>query len=93
MQPFEGIVSNLTTATKVERYWIKQRELQHVVLLYLTANGPTQWDDLSHHFDQGETGEIGPALRYLAQWMHITVEDNIVRISALGTARLNNGRP
>jgi hypothetical protein len=83
----------MLSQTTAEEYWTRQRKLHHVVLLYLSANGPTPWDDLYNHFDPGETGEIGSVLRYLAQWMHISITDNIVTISELGAARLKNGRP
>ena len=86
--------SQQTSVTEDKGDWGKMRELQHVVLLYLSANGATQWDKLYSHFDQGETGKIGPALRYLAQWGHIVVDDgDIVKISVLGVARLNSGPP
>jgi hypothetical protein len=72
-----------------DRAWVRQRELQHAVLLYLTVHGPTNWDELHLHFNKGATGEIGTALYHLAQWGHVVIEDNLVKVSPSGTARLN----
>jgi hypothetical protein len=82
---------NQTPGSKDEGAWARQRELQHAVLLYLTVHGPTNWDQLHLHFNTGTTGEIGTALYHLAQWLHITVEDNLVNVSPSGTARLSAG--
>jgi hypothetical protein len=84
-----------TTVTQIsdfeyEREWERERALQHEVLRYLSRNGPTRWDDLFCHFAQHAPGKIAPALRHMAQWMHITVEGgDVMRISALGAARLS----
>lgn len=87
----EGPTVHQISDFEYEREWERERTLQYAVLRHLTKNGPTRWDDLFLHFTQYAPGKIAPALRHLAQWMHITIEDNIVNISVLGTARLNNG--
>ena len=75
-----------------EREWERERVLQHEVLRYLTKKGPTRWDDLFLHFAQYAPGKIAPALRHLAQWMHISLEGgDIVKVTASGTARLSAG--
>lgn len=85
----EGITGNQISDFEYDREWEGERTLQHEVLRYLTKNGPTLWDDLFRHFAQYAPGKIAPALRHLAQWMHITLEaDDTLKISALGTARL-----
>jgi hypothetical protein len=90
----EGTAVPQTSDSEYEREWERERTLQHAVLRYLTKNGPTRWDDLFLHFTQYAPGKIAPALRHLAQWMHISVEDgDIVKISALGTTRLSTGSP
>jgi hypothetical protein len=71
--------------------WVRQRKLQHAVLLYLTVHGPTNWNELHLHFNMGATGEIEKALNHLTQWMHVTVEDNLVNVFPSGTARLSAG--
>ena len=90
----EGITVKQISNFEYEREWERERTLQHAVLRYLTEHGPARWDDLFVHFAQYAPGKIAPALRHLAQWMHISVEDgDIVKISALGTARLSAGLP
>ena len=90
----EGTTVNQISDFEYEREWEGERTLQHEVLRYLTKNGPTHWDDLFLHFAQYAPGKIAPALRHLAQWMHITLEeDDTLKISALGTARLSAGSP
>ena len=88
----EGITVNQISDFEYEREWERERTLQHLVLRYLTKNGPTRWDDLFRHFAHAQyaPGKIAPALRHLAQWMHITLEGgDILKVSALGTARLS----
>ena len=81
---------NQISDSEYEREWERERTLQHEILGYLTKNGPTHWNDLFLHFAQYAPGKIAPALRHLAQWMHITLEaDDTLKISALGTARLS----
>jgi hypothetical protein len=86
-------VSKQTSGSQDEGEWARQRKLQHEALLYLKEHGPTNWDTLCSLFDKKKTGEIEPALRHLARWQHITVEGDIVKITASGTARLNAGLP
>ena len=86
----EGTTVHQTSDLEYEREWESERTLQHAVLRYLSRNGPTQWDDLFRHFAQYAPGKIAPALRHLAQWMHITVEGgDTLKISALSAARLS----
>jgi hypothetical protein len=90
-------VSEETTVHQIsdleyKREWERERALQHSILRYLTKNGATRWDDLFRHFPKHAPGKIAQALRHLAQWMHISVEQgDIMMISALGTARLSAG--
>jgi hypothetical protein len=74
---------NQTLSLNDERAWASQRELHHAVLLYRTVNGATDWGELYRHFNKSTTGERGTALQHLAQWMHVTVEDNLVKVSPL----------
>jgi hypothetical protein len=57
-----------------EREWERKRHIQHAVLLHFREKGPMNWSAVYAHFDLGATGEIGPILRNLAQWEHISVE-------------------
>jgi len=86
----EGITIRQISDLEYEREWKRERALRHVILRYLTEHGPTRWDDLFEHFPQYAPGKVASALRHLARSMHIVIEDgDIVKISALGTARLN----
>jgi hypothetical protein len=88
----EGITVNPISDFEYERERERERTLQRAILRYLSRNGPTQWDDLFRHFAHAQyaPGKIAPALRHLAQWMHITVEGgDTLKISALGAARLS----
>ena len=85
-------MENQTFNKGYERKRERERTLQHAVLRYLTKNGPTRWDDLFRHFAHAQyaPGKIAPALRHLAQWMHISIEGgDILKVTALGTARLS----
>jgi hypothetical protein len=83
----DGTTVNQISDVEYEREWERERALQYEVLRYLTKNGPTRWDDLFLHFAQYAPGKIAPALRHLAQWMHVTLEGgDILKISVLGTA-------
>ena len=86
----EGTTVHQTSDLEYAQEWENERTLQHAVLCYLSRNGPTRWDELFIHFAQYAPGKIAPALRHLAQWMHITVEGgDTLKISALGAARLS----
>ena len=79
-------MSNQTPASKDDARWAKQDELQRG-----TAISHGEWPDTVGQTLQslrsGRDRDNRNALRYLAQWLHITVEDTIVKISATGTAR------
>ena len=86
----EGTTVHQTSDLEYGQEWESERTLQHAVLRYLSRNGPTRWDELFIHLTQYAPGKIAPALRHLAQWMHITVEGgDILKISAFGAARLS----
>ena len=79
-----------TPAELNDREWAKRRELLHAILRYLTERGPTYWARLYIHFDPHGTGEIGPALKILATFKHIVVDNTIVKITASGMEQLKN---
>jgi len=82
-------MSNQPFGTEYEREWQRFRELQQTVLLHLMEAGPTKWEALYDHFDGDKRGEVGHALRYLARWVHITVDaDNTVKITTSGANQL-----
>ena len=73
--------SDQTSGSSDEREWATRRALLQAVLVYLAHNGPTTWVTLYLHFDPGGTGEIGPALGYLA--VNPTPNRDDVRLAAL----------
>ena len=82
-------MTNQPFGTEYEREWRNFRELQQTVLRYLLEAGPTKWDALYDHINRDRSGEVGHALRYLARWMHVTVDaDSTVRITASGANQL-----
>ena len=85
-------MSNQPPNPQDEREWAKRSELLQAVLRYLAANGPTNWVTLSLHFDPGGTGEIGPALGYLAINKHIVLEGTTAKITASGREQLKNSK-
>jgi hypothetical protein len=75
--------------TEYGREWKRLRELQQTALRHLMETGPTKWDALYDHIDRDKSGEVAHALRYLARWMHITIDaDSTVRITASGARQL-----
>jgi hypothetical protein len=84
-----GEVSNQTPSLQDKREWARKHGLQHAVLLYLWSCGPVKWDKLFDYFDQERAGEIGSALRHLAQWKHISIDtDSNTDITESGTEQL-----
>ena len=82
-------MSTQAAGTEYEREWERFRILQQAVLLHLMEFGPTKWEALYGHIDQDKSGEVAHALRYLARWMHITVEpDGAVTITASGLRQI-----
>ena len=71
-----------------EREGATRRGLLQAILVYLAHHGPTIWVTLYLHFDLDGTGEIGPALGYLAVSKHIVFEG--ATITASGTEQLQN---
>ena len=83
-------MSNQTSVPSDEREWATRRALLQAVLVYLVHNGPTTWVTLYLHFDPDGTGEIGPALGYLAVNKHIVFEGTTAMITASGTEQLRS---
>ena len=68
--------------------WARLRDHRHAVLRHLKETGPVPLDILYSQFKQHKVGEIGAALRHLAYWKDITLEEHIVTITASGVLRL-----
>ena len=83
-------MSNQTSGPSDEREWATRRALLQAVLVYLAHNGPTTWVALYLHFDPDGTGEIGPALGYLAVNKHIVFEGMTAMTTASGTEQLRS---
>jgi hypothetical protein len=83
-------MSNQTSGPSDEREWATRRALLQAILVYLAHHGPTSWVTLYLHFDTDGTGEIGPALGYLAVNKHIVFEGTTATITASGTEQLRS---
>ena len=75
-----------------EREWARRKELLQAILRYLAENGPTSWVTLYLRFDPHGTGEIGPAIGYLAVCKHIVIEGTTAKITALGMEQFKDGK-
>jgi len=86
-------MSTQAAGTEYQREWKRFRELQQAVLLHLMEVGPTKWEALYYNIDRDRRAEVAQALRYLARWMHITVDpDGVVRITASGMSQIRSGK-
>ena len=68
-----------------ERGQIRQRELEHDVLVHLMGIGSAKWGNIYSHFYQDGREEIGEVLSQLAHRGYIVIElDGTTRITVTG---------
>ena len=73
--------------------WAQTRALQRAVLVHLRDTGEMKWTTLYLHFNEYESGQIGPTLGLLARWKHIATDfDGTTKITSAGRERLLYGK-
>ena len=73
-----------------EQAWFPQKVIRGEILLYLSVNGPSQWNEIYTFFQQHSNGaSVTHALHYLTSAKFITITtDGLTAITASGVEQL-----